>query len=321
MSAPARRPVFLDCDTGIDDAVALAYLLASPSIELVGVGTVSGNIDSATAAQNTLDLLALAGRTDIPVAVGAHDHLSHGYGGGATHVHGENGIGGVTLPTATRAPEDASAVDLLLELSHRYAGDLHLLTIGPVTNIALALAADPSLPERIAGVTAMGGAALCAGNITPVAEANIANDPEAAAAMLDAAWDLTLVPLDVTMEHTLGEEDREALLASANPFTRAVGEMLDHYFDFYRPIYGERGCALHDPLAAALAVGDGVTATRAPRVPVIVDTTSGPGRGQTIADLRGQRPRPRDHEGVRTRIVLEVDRPLGPHLVDTLTRF
>ena len=97
--------------------------------------------------------------------------------------------------------------------------------------------------------------------------------------------------------------------------------MLDHYFDFYRPIYGERGCALHDPLAAALAVGEGVTATRAPRVPVIVDTTSGPGRGQTIADLRGQRPRPRDHEGVRTRIVLEVDRPLGPHLVDTLTRF
>lgn len=310
-------PVYLDCDTGVDDAVALAYLLASPAIDLVGIGTVSGNTSAAQAARNTLDLLQLAGRGDIPVAIGAHDHLSHGFSGGAPHVHGDNGIGGVILPRATREPEASTAVELLIELSHRFSGRLHVLTIGPVTNIALALAADPALPARIAGVTTMGGAAVVPGNITPVAEANIFNDPEAAAVLLTADWDVTLVPLDVTMDHTLSEADRGALLASADPFTRAIGELLDHYFDFYLGEYGIRTCALHDPLAAILAAG-AVGLTRAPRVPVVVDTSAGPGRGQTIADLRGQRMGVRDHDGSRIRVVLETDAAITPHLVETL---
>ncbi|MDX2376122.1 nucleoside hydrolase [Microbacterium sp. LRZ72] len=313
-------PVYLDCDTGVDDAVALAYLLASPGVDLVGIGTVSGNTSAEQATRNTLDLLALAGRDDIPVATGAHDHLSHGYGGGAPHVHGENGIGGVELARATRAEHPAGAVDLLLELSHRHAGRLHVLTIGPVTNIAHALAADPTLPHRVSHVTTMGGAALSTGNISPVAEANIHNDPEAAAALLAADWDVTLVPLDVTLEHTLSDADREALTAAPSAFIRAVGDILDHYFDFYRPLYGVRSCALHDPLAAALAAGGSVT-SRAPRVPVTVDTTQGPGRGQTIADLRGQRLGPVDHEGSRVRVVLETAEPLAPHLVQTLVGY
>ncbi len=310
-------PVYLDCDTGVDDAVALAYLIASPAIDLVGIGTVSGNTSAAQAARNTLDLLELAGRTDIPVAVGAHDHLSHPYDGGAPHVHGDNGIGGIVVPRAAREPEQVDAVQLLLDLSHRYAGRLHLLTIGPVTNIALALEADPTLPQRISAVTAMGGAAVVPGNITAVAEANIANDPEAAAAMVGAEWDLTLVPLDVTMNHTLSEEDRAALLQSPNAFTRAVGDMLDHYFDFYLAEYGIRTCALHDPLAAVLVAG-GTHVTRAPRVPVVIDTGSGPGRGQSIVDLRGQRLGERHHEGSRVRVVLETDASIDAHLIATL---
>jgi purine nucleosidase len=284
----------------------------------VGIGTVSGNLASAPAARNALDLIALAGQTDIPVAVGAHDHLSHGYGGGAPHVHGVNGIGDVELPRSTREPRPGHAVDLLLELSHTYAGELEILAIGPLTNLALALQSDPSLAERVRIVTIMGGAGIAAGNITAVAEANIGNDPEAAAAVLAADWDVTLVPLDVTMEHTLEEVDREALLTADAPFPRALGQILDHYFDFYEPTYGRRMCALHDPLAAALAVGD-VTATRAPLVPITVDTSDGPGRGQTIADLRNQRLADRHHDGHRTRFVREIDRPLGPHVVALLT--
>jgi purine nucleosidase len=319
MTTPAPIPVFLDCDTGVDDSVAIAYLLASPAVDLVGIGTVSGNIDSATAARNTLDLLALYGRDDIPVAIGAHDHLSHPYGGGAPWVHGDNGIGGVDLPRSAREPVPASAHELLIELSHTHAGRLHLLTIGPVTNIAHALEADPTLPTRVAGVTTMGGAALAAGNISPVAEANIHNDPEAAAALLEADWDVTLVPLDITVEHSLDEDDRTALLTSDSPGPRAVGAILDHYFDFYMPLYGRRGCALHDPLAAAIAAG-AITLTRAPRVPVVVDTSQGPGRGQTIADLRGQRLGDRHHEGARTRVVLEAEGELAPHLIETILR-
>jgi purine nucleosidase len=311
-------PVYLDCDTGIDDAVALAYLLGSPNVELVGVGTVSGNTSAAQAARNTLDLLALAGRDDIPVAVGAHDHLTASYGGGAAHVHGDNGIGGVVLPRAARQPDARPAVELLLDLSHRYDGALNVLTIGPVTNIAHALEADPTLPGRIAAVTTMGGAALVPGNISPVAEANIYNDPEAAAALLAADWDVTLVPLDVTMEHTLDDADRARLVGSPNPFTHAVGEILDHYLDFYVPTYGARTCALHDPLAAVLAAG-AFQADAAPRVPVQVDATTGPGRGQTIADLRGQRIALRHHAGARTTIVLRMDAPISAHLMSVLT--
>lgn len=312
-----RMPVYLDCDTGVDDSVALAYLLASPAIELVGVGTVSGNTTAAQGARNTLDLLALAGHSHIPVAVGAHDHIDHPYDGGAPHVHGENGIGGVEVPRAATEPDPRGAAQLLLDLSHAYAGTLRVVTIGPMTNLAHALEADPALPSRVAAVVTMGGAALAAGNITPVAEANVYNDPQGAAALLAADWDVTLVPLDVTMEHVLTEEQRGMLLASERPFVRAIGEILDHYFDFYLPTYGERSSALHDPLAAVIAAG-GVTPTVAPRVPVTVDTSWGPGRGQTIVDLRGQRLGARDHEGVRTRVVLQVDAPVADHLVSTI---
>jgi hypothetical protein len=113
-------------------------------------GTVSGNISAAEATRNTLDLLALAGRDDIPVAQGAHDHLDHPYGGGAQWVHGENGIGGVELPRNPLAADSRTAVELLIDLSHAYAGRLHVLTIGPMTNLAHALDADPTLPERVA---------------------------------------------------------------------------------------------------------------------------------------------------------------------------
>ena len=310
-------PVYLDCDTGVDDTVALAYLLASPAVEVVGIGTVSGNTSAAQAARNTLDLLHLAGHDSIPVALGAHDHIDHPYGGGAAWVHRENGIGGVQIPRADREPDARDAAQLLVDLSHEYEGRLHVLTIGPMTNLAHALDLDPSLPTRVAEVTTMGGAAMVPGNISPVAEANVYNDPQGAAALLGADWDVTLVPLDVTLEHTMNEEQRGMLLADERPFVRAVGEILDHYFDFYVATYGHRSCALHDPLAAVIAAG-GVTPTRAPRVPVVVDTGWGPARGQTIADLRGQRLALRDHEGVRTRLVLEVDAHIGAHLVETI---
>lgn len=310
-------PFYLDCDPGVDDALALAYLLATPRVDLVGVGTVSGNTSSAQAARNALDLLGVAGRDEVPVAVGAHDHLDHPYDGGAPHVHGANGIGGVELPRSPREPIDSDAADLLIALSHEYAGALRVLAIGPLTNLAIALERDPSLPRRIAAITIMGGAGNAPGNITAVAEANVFNDPPAAAAVVAADWDLTIVPLDVTLEHTLSETDRESLLTSENPLASAVGSILDHYFDFYLPLYGERRCALHDPMAAAIAVG-GATPARAPRVSVVVDATHGPGRGQTIIDLRGQRLGPRDHEGSHPRVVLELAEPLGPHLVRTL---
>ncbi|KHK95838.1 nucleoside hydrolase [Microbacterium mangrovi] len=318
-----RIPVFLDCDTGIDDAVALGYLLRSPAVDLVGIGAVSGNTDSSQAARNTLDLLGIAGVTGIPVAVGAHHHFSQDYRGGAAHVHGDNGIGGMQLPRSEQEPDARTAVELLIDLSHQYAGTLHVLAVGPLTNIALALQADPTLPSRVKAFTVMGGACLAPGNITAAAEANIHNDPEAAAyafaAEVTAQWDATLVPLDVTMQHTLEEQHQHALAASDDPLARVLAEMLDHYMDFYRPIFGRRTCALHDPLAAVIAAGE-IGLSDAPRVPLEIDTADGPARGATIADLRGIHRGTGDSSRGGVRIVRAVDRPVIDVLLDTILR-
>lgn len=310
-------PIYLDCDTGIDDALALAYLLASPSASVKGIGTVSGNVSAAVGARNTLDLLELAGFAEVPVACGAHDPLAGSFGGGAPWVHGANGVGEVVLPPAAASLVAESAAEMLVRLAREYPEELRVVAIGPLTNLAEALRLEPLLPSLVESVTVMGGAALAPGNITPVAEANIWNDPEAAALVLAADWDVTLVPLDVTMASVLEEPHRQALLASSAPVPRALGEMLGYYFRFYEGIYGRPCSAMHDPLAAALAVG-AVKPAVAPVVRAAVDTSSGPGRGQTVCDMRGLYAGYPPVKGARCRVVLSLEEDFAPHLVETL---
>lgn len=317
MAPRPAAPFYLDCDTGIDDALALAYLLASSEANLVGIGTVSGNINAATGARNTLDLLNLAHHRDIPVAIGAHDPLAGTFHGGAPQVHGENGIGGVQLLRSDSEPSTIPAAETLVQLAHKYDGQLRIVAIGPLTNIAAALRLEPRLPDLVAEITIMGGAALAPGNVTAVAEANIANDPEAAAEVLAADWNLTLVPLDVTMGSVLEEGHRQELLASPQPLSRAIGQMLGHYFEFYVDIFGRACSAMHDPLAAAIAVG-AIEVAVAPAVHIEVDTTSGPGRGQTVCDLRGKYLGFPNQPGKRSRVVLEIRGDFARHLVEAL---
>jgi purine nucleosidase len=312
-----RHPVYFDCDTGVDDAVALALLLGSPEIDLVGVGCVSGNLEVDGATRNTLDLLALADRSDVPVARGEHDYRAEPFPGGAPFIHGENGIGGVELDPSPVGAVDGTAAELIVRLAHEHAGRLRIVAVGPLTNLARALDLDPSIVGLVESVTIMGGAALAPGNLSPVAEANIGHDPEAAAVVIRATWPITLVPLDVTVENTLEEPDRLRLVESQRPFPRAIGNILDLYFGFYVRVYGRRSCALHDPLAVAIAVGC-VTATVAPAVSVVVDETHGPGRGQTVCDLRGQRLGPVDQPGAHVRVVLKTDVPLAPVLMERI---
>lgn len=309
------RPVYYDCDTGIDDALGLGYLMFSPEVSLVGVGTVSGNIDAEQAAENTLRLMGLAGRRDIPVAIGERHFLTREYLGGPVHIHGHDGLGNVTLPKVDLKPGDETAAEMLVRQSHEHAGALEIISVGPLTNLARALELDATLPSRVKRVTSMGGAVLVPGNASPVAEANIWNDPEAAAIVFRADWPVTLVPLDVTLENILEESHHAQLLAADKPFPRAIGHILDLYYDFYTPQYGRR-CS--DPLAAAIGVGT-ITPLKSPWVEVAIDDSHGIGRGQVIADLRGQRLDPVDQEGANVRVVLETDRKLPDLLVQRLT--
>ncbi|BAK36899.1 ribonucleoside hydrolase [Microlunatus phosphovorus NM-1] len=313
----AKTPIYFDTDLGIDDSMALAYLLATPEIEIKGIGTVGGNCSAAQAARNTLDLLGIAGRADIPVAVGCHDWLAHPFDGGSPEVHGANGIGDIELPTAAAEPVDEHAVDMLIRLAHEHPGQLRVLAVGPFTNLAAAVQKDPAISELVDRVVVMGGAAMVPGNMTPVAEANVNHDPEAAAVVLAAPWQVTTLGLDVTMDHQFEEADRIALVDSGRPVAGAIAAMMDGYADFYTGVFGRRAVALHDPLAAAAACGH-LTYASAPVVDVVVDDTDGPGRGQTIADLRGRFRGFPEQPGAHAQVVLELERPFAPMLLERI---
>ncbi len=280
MDSPAPAPLYFDCDTGIDDSLALALLLAQPGVAVKGIGTVSGNIDAAAGARNTLALLSLAGRTEIPVAIGAQDPLTRAYEGYVPHIHGRNGIGDVDIPDSDVPVVDQCAAEMLVALAHEYRGALEVVAVGPLTNLALALQLEPELPNLVKNVTIMGGAFWVPGNVTPLAEANIFNDADAAAIVVKAGWPLTLVPLDVTMQHHFDEGHQKSFADVGSGFHGALAGMLTTYLDFYETVFAERRSSLHDPLAVAIATGD-VVPTIVREVGVEVGT-EGEERGHTV---------------------------------------
>jgi purine nucleosidase len=307
-----RVPVYLDCDTGIDDVLAIALLLSRPDLELVGIGSVSGNLDAARAAQNTLQVLDLLGAPPVPVAAGTRDFLTRPYAGGAPDVHGVNGIGDVVLPGTERVLDPRGSVQLLLDLAREHRGALRVVAIGPLTNLAHALARDPELSGLVRDVTVMAGAFLEPGNITPHAEANVFNDPEAADLVFAAPWPITALPVDAARRQRLEADDLAALLAADSPVVSTVGRMLGVYGDFYEGVFGRRLAVLYDPLAAALLT-DLVEVTDELVQPVSVVTGDGAERGRTVArpaeELPDRRP---------CRVVLATEPPFAPLLVEAL---
>ena len=282
-------PVLVDCDTGVDDAIALLYLLAHPDVEIVGVTSVFGNNTARTCALNTLRVLELAGRSDIPVAVGSENPLVGEVTYLATHVHGGDGLGDTGIAPADESLLSAlSATELISQLAEQYEGQLRILAVGPLTNIARAIAADPRIVSRVRDIVVIGGAADVAGNQSAAAEANIIHDPEAAQAVLSANWDCTMVPLDVTMTEILTDDDRAALVAADTPVSKFVAAITDLYFDGYgKDSFGHRCSPCHDALAAAILTKEVVPEVM-PLLHVEVDCTNGPGRGATIVDTRGR---------------------------------
>ncbi|PDP86191.1 nucleoside hydrolase [Glycomyces fuscus] len=293
--------VFVDCDPGIDDAVALAYLAARPEVEIVGVGAVFGNNSVDVTADNALRLLELYGRPDVPVAVGAArplvqpPHL-------AAHVHGGNGLGDVELPEPAARPVPETAAELLVRLVRENPGGIDVLAVGPLTNLAIALALEPELPRLVRRLVVMGGAVRVAGNVSSHAEANISNDPEAAEAVFAAGFDLDLVALDITMKTVATTEWLAELGTVPGERAERTSAFLDFYADFYSGIFGVRQCAMHDPLAAAVLV-DPHLVTEAFEAPVRVELAGTLTRGMTVADLR---PRPKGDDRRPARVVTEV---------------
>ena len=310
------KKIVLDVDTGVDDTMAILYAALHPAVDLVAAGSVWGNVDVDTATRNTLHTLAMAGLPDVPVAEGAAGPMDGSPAHYAYHVHGEDGQGNRGTGRIIGTPSGESAGQQLVRLTKKYPGEVEIVTVGPLTNLALGLELEPDLPLLVRGVTIMGGAALGPGNVTEVAEANIYSDPEAAAAVFAAEWPLTMVGLDVTMRVLLLEEHR-AQLAAAGTIAQYVSRILDFYFDFYVESFGRRLSCMHDVLAVAIAAGT-LIPTLAPVVGAKVDATNGPGRGQTLCDLRGMYMGFPEQEGARCRVVLECDSDFASEYVSFL---
>jgi purine nucleosidase len=305
-------PLILDVDTGIDDAFGLLFALAQPSVRLIGVASVAGNVDLAKATRNTRAVLVLAGRADIPVWPGCAAPLLHAPED-ASDIHGATGLGYAVLPEPPQDPAPTHAIDAILAASREHAGELVLVATGPLTNIAAALLRDPELPRRLKRFVLMGGAFREPGNVTPAAEFNIWHDPEAARIAFRAfgtkgAAPLVAVGLDVTRKTLLLEADLAALaqrcagLPRAPALLRFLEDSARYYFELMEKRYGARRFVMHDPLAIAAAVDPSLIVTEPAAVDVEIagELTS----GMTVVDWRGVWKRTPNAE-----VATEVDAP------------
>ncbi|MDM5061409.1 pyrimidine-specific ribonucleoside hydrolase RihA [Aeromonas salmonicida] len=243
-------PVILDCDPGHDDAIALILALASPELKVLAVTTSAGNQTQEKTLNNALRILTLLGRDDIPVAAGAPKPLARELII-ADNVHGESGLDGPTLPDPAFAPQAMTGLELMAKCLRESPEPVTLVPTGPLTNIALLLAAHPELKPNIARIVLMGGAAG-AGNWTPAAEFNIYVDPEAADMVFQSGIPITMCGLDVTHEAQVMDEDIARVRAIANPVARCVAGLLDFFMIYHRdPKWGFAGAPLHDPCTIA----------------------------------------------------------------------
>ncbi len=323
MTDRAPIPVILDVDTGIDDSLALLYALASPEADVLAVTCVSGNVEARQVAINTLALLELAGRTDIEVAVGREVPLERQLET-TPETHGPRGIGYAELPPPARAISERHGVDVIVDAARQRPGEITLVTLGPLTNLAVALEREPRLPRLLRRHVLMGGAFGAQGNTTPTSEWNIHCDPEAAKivfrAWADAIAADTTVPrpvalgLDVTEGARIGPEHVVALARRAgsqpdddlapapddplaprmsvasNRVIRFIADALRWYYEFHQRYDGFYGAFIHDPLAVAAALDPGLITTEA--LYVDVETRGELTTGMTVADRRHLTGRP-----------------------------
>ena len=283
-------PVVIDCDPGVDDAIALLWAFASP-LDVRAVTVVAGNVPLAFTAANARRVVTLAGRGDVPVHAGCPRPLVERLET-AEHVHGESGLDGAELPPADIALADGHAVDRLIALAHAH-GQLTVCAVGPLTNVAVALVKDPAIAPKLARVVLMGGA-VGDGNVTPSAEFNFYVDPHAAKVVFESGVPIVMLGLDVTEQVRPTPPRLERLQALDNAAGRTVAGMLGHY-----AARAADGGALHDPLAVGYLLApelfDG-------RDAVVEIATDGLCRGRSVVDRRGRTP-----HAPNARVLMEVD--------------
>lgn len=293
------RKIIIDTDPGQDDAVAILLALASPDeLEVLGIVAVAGNVGLAQNARNALKVVELSGRTDVPVHAGCERPLRRRLVT-AEHVHGPTGLDGPDLPEPSIRLEEKHGVDFIVDtLRAEEPGTVTLCTLGPLTNVAMALIKAPDIASRIREIVMMGGAYFEVGNITPAAEFNIYVDPEAADVVLTSGVPVTMLPLDVTHRVLTVARRLEGFAAIGNRTGKAVSEMLSFSERFDLEKYGGEGAPLHDPCVIAWLLEPGLFDGR--KINVTIETGSELTRGMTVADYWRITDRPRNVLYIRT---------------------
>lgn len=284
-----KMPLLIDTDPGVDDALALLMAFNDARHEIVGLTIAAGNVGLQHTVRNALKLCEVAGRDDIPVFAGAPAPLLHP-SPDAGYVHGQDGFGDVGFAPATKQAEAEHAALAILRLSHQYAGRLVLVALGPLTNIALALKLDPTLPQRVARFVVMGGAVTCHGNITPAAEFNFYFDPEAAHLTLQAFERYDLADWEATIAHGLPHDQVDAWLAADSERARFYARISEKTRLWSADRRGDHWFAA-DALAMAFVLAPEGTLELAER-PLAIELQGQHARGASVVDWRRESGRP-----------------------------
>jgi purine nucleosidase len=291
MTAPL--PIIIDCDPGVDDAIALLLALASPELEVRAITTVAGNVPGERTLDNGRRIVALSGRTDVPVHAGCTGPLLGPVLRGK--YSGAGGLGGTLLPDATVPLAEGHAVDVLtaeLAAAARAGKPITLCTLGPLTNVAVVLARDPALVAGIAQVVCMAGAFVAGGNRTPTAEFNVLADPHAAEIVFRSGAPIVLAPLDVTFQALATPARVAALRGMGGRVTQLAAELITFYDRNDPARYGEPGGPLHDPCVIAYLLKPELFGFR--EANVTVELAQGLCYGQTVGDFFNTTDRPRN---------------------------
>lgn len=288
-----RTPLLIDCDTGIDDALALLYAAASPEAEIVGVGCVAGNVELPHVVLNTLSVLELAGRGEIEVAAGRDAPIARPLRT-AADTHGPSGLGYAELPVPRSSVGPRDAAELIIGEAVARPGEITLVTLGPLSNVAIALQRQPELPRYLKGLSMMVGSYRSPGNTAPTLEWNAGVDPEALSAVIKGWESMPEAPrpqafgLDVTERAKLTPEYLVRLATAAggsdNAVVRFMEDALRFYFEFHGQYDGFYGAFIHDALVVAAALDPGLVRTESLTVEVELEgrwTT-----GETVTDWR-----------------------------------
>lgn len=295
------RRIVIDCDPGIDDAQAIMMAHCHPDIKIEAITTVSGNVGVEHTAANALKILDILDAEPVPVYAGAASGLVT-VGQNASYVHGEDGLGGVDIPESKRKLEEKPAALALIDLAKENPGELELIAIGPLTNLALALRLDPELPSRYKKLVIMGGAHFAQGN-TPnySAEFNLYADPDAAAVVF-ANWPkFTMISWEATISHGMPIEDFTALFEFDNKRSKFLRDITQHTIKFLREVLNREMSFAADPLAMAVLMEPEIVEEVAERY-VQVERTGELSRGMTVIDWWGMSKKPANVE-----IILKVN--------------